>query len=97
MPSGQSWQVTFNGTTKSNSTGVFRVPSAPTIISGFKGITMQAAEANSTIMVVKITNNYNQFVNVTGITVNVNGNTYTSYSCLDSIVRKVLPIPILLL
>ena len=68
------------------SLGVFRVPSAPTIISGFKGITMQAAEANSTMMVVKITNNYNQFVNITGITVNVNGNTYTSYYCLDNIV-----------
>ncbi|MCW1295223.1 MAG: hypothetical protein OH343_00965 [Candidatus Parvarchaeota archaeon] len=68
------------------SLGVFKAPSAPTIISGFKGITMQAAEANSTMMVVKITNNYNQFVNITGITVNVNGNTYTSYSCLDSIV-----------
>ena len=68
------------------SLGVFRVPSAPTIISGFKGITMQAAEANSTMMVVKITNNYNQFVNVTGITVNVNGNTYTAYSCLNTII-----------
>ena len=68
------------------SLGVFRVPSAPTIISGFQGITMQAAQANSTMMVVKITNNYNQFVNITGITVNVNGNTYTSYYCLDSII-----------
>ncbi len=66
--------------------GVFRVPSAPTIISGFQGITMQAAQANSTMMVVKITNNYNQFINITGITINVNGNTYTAYSCLDSII-----------
>ncbi len=68
------------------SLGVFKVPAAPTIISGFKGITMQAAEANSTMMVVKITNNYNQFINVTGITVNVNGNTYTTFYCLDSII-----------
>ncbi|MCW1312611.1 MAG: hypothetical protein OH338_04265 [Candidatus Parvarchaeota archaeon] len=68
------------------SLGVFKAPSAPTIISGFKGITMQAAEANSTMMVVKITNNYNQFVNITGITVNVNGNAYTAYSCLNTII-----------
>ena len=34
----------------------------------------------------KITNNYNQFINVTGITVNVNGNTYTAFYCLDSII-----------
>ena len=68
------------------SLGVFRVPTAPTIISGFQGVTMQAAEANSTMMVVKITNNYNQFINVTGITVNVNGNTYTAFYCLDSII-----------
>ena len=53
------------------SLGVFRVPSAPTIISGFSGITMQAAQANSTMMVVKLTNNYNQFINLTGITVKV--------------------------
>ncbi len=66
--------------------GIFRIPSAPTIISGFHGITMQAAQANSTMMVVKITNNYNQFVNITGITINVNGNTYTSYSCLNNII-----------
>ena len=44
------------------------------------------AEANSTMMVVKITNNYNQFINVTGITVNVNGNTYTAFYCLDSVI-----------
>ncbi|MGC8533715.1 MAG: hypothetical protein ACP5MV_03770, partial [Candidatus Parvarchaeum sp.] len=68
------------------SLGIFKAPSAPTIISGFKGITMQAAEANSTMMVVKITNNYNQFVNITGIIVNVNGNSYTSDSCLNSII-----------
>jgi len=68
------------------SLGVFRVPSAPTIISGFSGITMQAAQANSTMMVVKLTNNYNQFINLTGITVNVNGNTYKSLDCLNSII-----------
>ena len=65
--------------------GVFKVPAAPTIISGFQGITMQAAEANSTMLVIGITNNYNQFVNITGVTVNINGNTYTSFYCLDSI------------
>ncbi|MCL4375885.1 hypothetical protein M1558_00105, partial [Candidatus Parvarchaeota archaeon] len=53
------------------SLGVFRVPSAPTIISGFQGVTMQAAEANSTMMVVRVTNNYNQFINVTGMTINI--------------------------
>ncbi len=68
------------------SLGVFHIPAAPTIISGFKGITMQAAEANSTMMVVKITNNYNQFINITGVTVNIGGNSYTSYSCLDTII-----------
>ena len=68
------------------SLGIFKVPSAPTIITGFQGITMQAAQANSTMLVVELTNNYNQFVNITGITVNVNGNTYTSDSCLDTII-----------
>ncbi|MCL4398719.1 hypothetical protein M1137_02925, partial [Candidatus Parvarchaeota archaeon] len=68
------------------SLGIFRVPAAPTIISGFQGITMQAAQANSTMMVVRITNNYNQFINITSIAINVNGNTYTSYYCLNSII-----------
>ncbi|MCL4376098.1 hypothetical protein M1558_01235 [Candidatus Parvarchaeota archaeon] len=67
------------------SLGVFKLPSAPTIISGFQGVTMQAAEANSTMMVVSITNNYNQFINITGITVNVNGSIYTSFYCLNNI------------
>ena len=66
--------------------GVFKVPPAPTIISGFKGITMQAAEANSTMMVVRITNNYNQFVNITGITVTLNNNTYKSTECLNTLI-----------
>ena len=68
------------------SLGVFRVPTAPTIISGFKGITMQAAEANSTMMVVKVINNYNQPINITGITVSINGNTYTTFYCMNSII-----------
>ena len=68
------------------SLGIFKVPSAPTIITGFQGITMQAAQANSTMLVVELTNNYNQFVNITGITVNVNGNNYTSDSCLNTII-----------
>ncbi len=68
------------------SLGIFKVPTAPTIINGFQGITMQAAEANSTMMVFKITNSYNQFVNITGVTVDVNNNNYTSYSCLNSLI-----------
>jgi YVTN family beta-propeller protein len=70
------------------SLGIFKVPSAPTIITGFQGITMQAAQANNSMMVIEITNDYNQFVNITGITVNVNGNTYTSDSCLDNIISN---------
>ena len=67
------------------SLGLFQIPSAPTIISGFQGITMQAAQANYTMMVVKLTNNYNQFINITGITVTVGGNSYSSYNCLNNI------------
>ncbi len=68
------------------SLGVFKAPTAPTIITGFQGITMQAAEANSTMIVFRITNSYNQFVNITGVTVDVNGNNYTSYGCLNNLI-----------
>ncbi len=68
------------------SLGVFHIPSAPTVISGFQGITMQAAQANSTMMVVKLTNNYHQVVNITGVTVSISGRSYSNLDCQDSII-----------
>ena len=68
------------------SLGIFHIPSAPTVISGFQGITMQAAQANSTMMVVKLTNNYHQVVNITGVTVSISGRSYSNLDCQDSII-----------
>ena len=66
------------------SLGLFNaVPSTPSI-SGFYGITVSSAQANSSVLEFSINNNLGISANITNITVYIGGSTYKTWECTET-------------
>ena len=62
--------------------GIFTIPSAPVIISGFHGVTVTEVGTNSSLMVVKVVNGLSKTINLNTVSVTIDNKTYTSSDCV---------------
>ena len=70
------------------SLGVFSAPSAPTLISGFPTVSVSAVAANSSLMVLKLSNNFGSPINLSDISVSISGKNYTALQCQKTILPQ---------